>query len=116
MSQPTHAATQALEEQIAGLMSEIAFQKVLLASIDDTVQNREAAEDEVRYEIKILEKQLRALRKPRTPTSAPQLRATGSSQRSEATPSTPLRRRPSDPASGDENGFGTAMNGLPGES
>ncbi|KAH8816892.1 SNF2 family N-terminal domain-containing protein [Xylogone sp. PMI_703] len=47
---------------IAELMNEIAFQKVLLSSIDDSVEDREDAEAEVRAEIKALERQLRALR------------------------------------------------------
>jgi uncharacterized coiled-coil protein SlyX len=48
------------------LLNELAFQKVLLNSIDDTVQNREAAEEEVRAEIRTLEKQIRDLKRGTT--------------------------------------------------
>lgn len=60
-------------------MSEIAFQKVLLSSIDDSVENRDEAEEEVRNEIKTLEKKLRALKRG-TISSASQSTATSSSQ------------------------------------
>lgn len=60
-------------------MSEIAFQKVLLSSIDHTVENREAAEAEVRTEIKTLEKTLRSLKHGAT-TSASQSTQIPSSQ------------------------------------
>ncbi len=51
------------------LLSELAFQKVLLNSIDDTVQNRKAAEEEVRAEIRTLEKQIRDLKRGTTTAS-----------------------------------------------
>ena len=51
------------------LLNELAFQKVLLNSIDDTVQNREAAEEEVRAEIRTLEKQIRDLKRGSTTAS-----------------------------------------------
>jgi phage shock protein A len=63
------------------LLNELAFQKVLLNSIDDTVQNREAAEDEVRAEIRALEKQIRELKRGSTTASQPQ--PSGSSQSSQ---------------------------------
>jgi phage shock protein A len=63
MSQALGASSQANQRQIDELMEEIAFQKVLLSSIDDSVENREVAENEVRVEIKTLEKQLRTLRR-----------------------------------------------------
>ena len=46
---------------IADLTCEIAFQKVLLSSIDDSVANREEAEHEVKTEIKALERHLKEL-------------------------------------------------------
>jgi hypothetical protein len=57
------AGSQATEEAVRELMNEISFQRVLLASIDDTVDDREAAEDEVRAEIRNLEKELRDLKR-----------------------------------------------------
>jgi uncharacterized coiled-coil protein SlyX len=51
------------------LLNELAFQKVLLNSIDDTVQNREAAEEDVRAEIRALEKQIRDLKRGSTTAS-----------------------------------------------
>lgn len=51
------------------LLNELAFQKVLLNSIDDTVQNREAAEEEARAEIRALEKQIRDLKRGSTTAS-----------------------------------------------
>jgi uncharacterized coiled-coil protein SlyX len=65
MSQP--ASSQA---EIEELESELAFQSVLLRSIDDTVEKRSNVEDEVRAEIKSIEKKLRALRKQGTMSSA----------------------------------------------
>jgi chromosome segregation ATPase len=65
------------------LIEEIAFQKVLLNSIDDSVQNREAAEDEVKEEIRELDSRLRALRRN---TKASQ---SSSQQSSSSMPSTP---------------------------
>ena len=73
MSQGLAASSQANQREIDALLGEIAFQKVLLSSIDDSVENREEAEGEVRVEIKNLEKQVRALRRgPCTTTSASQ--------------------------------------------
>jgi chromosome segregation ATPase len=73
MSQALGASSQANQREIDDLLGEIAFQKVLLSSIDDSVENREATEDEVRAEIKSLEKQVRTLRRgPSTTTSASQ--------------------------------------------
>ena len=59
----TQGASRASEQEIAELMNEIAFQKVLLASIDESVLDRSNAENEVRAEIKTLEKQLRDLKR-----------------------------------------------------
>src|SRR3984885_13405471 len=55
--------SQATEEAARELMNEISFQKVLLSSIDDSVEDRDAAEDEVRTEIRRLENELRALKR-----------------------------------------------------
>jgi len=62
MSQPQQGS-QATQEEIAELESEISFQKVLLSSIDDSVEDREEAEQEVRKEIYRLQKQLKAARR-----------------------------------------------------
>lgn len=56
------SSSQGPAQSIDDLLDEIAFQKVLLSSIDDSVQNREEAEAEVRAEITALERQLRKLR------------------------------------------------------
>jgi hypothetical protein len=72
------------------LLNELAFQRVILNSIDDTVQNREAAEEEVRAEIRALEKQIRALK--RGTTTASNSQPAGSSQFSQnQTSSTPKK-------------------------
>jgi hypothetical protein len=52
------------------LLNELAFQKVLLASIDDTVENRQAVEEEVRAEIQSLEKQIKGLKRCTTTTAS----------------------------------------------
>ena len=66
MDQSQHSVAQATQEQLDELINEIAFQKVLLSSIDDSVQNRQEAEDEVKAEIKSLEKQVRELKRSTT--------------------------------------------------
>lgn len=76
MSQSLPGSSQTMSAEIQELQHEIAFQEVLLESIDDTVVDREAAENEVKEEIRALESQLRALRR-RTTTTASQ---SGSSQ------------------------------------
>ena len=112
MSQ-TQAAASASEQEIAELMNEIAFQKVLLASIDDSVQDRANAESEVRAEIKTLEKQLRELKRRGTTSTASTFRPLISSQPSEATSSaSSLHKRPSNPTTEDDNASGTAMDGY----
>jgi uncharacterized coiled-coil protein SlyX len=69
MSQPQPpASSQATQDAIRELVNEIAFQKVLLSSIDDSVDDREAAEDEVRAEIKKLEKEIKNLKRGSTST------------------------------------------------
>ncbi len=70
MSQPQQAGSQASQQAINELIEEIAFQQVLLASIDGSVQNREAAEAEVREENRALESQLRALKRGTTTTAS----------------------------------------------
>ncbi|KAL2062122.1 hypothetical protein VTL71DRAFT_6388 [Oculimacula yallundae] len=61
MSQATSSSQMTQEE--LNLKEEIAFQKVLLSSIDDRVQEREAAEREVRTEIHSLEQKLNQLKR-----------------------------------------------------
>ncbi|RFU32429.1 hypothetical protein B7463_g3913, partial [Scytalidium lignicola] len=63
MDQNLPSSSQPSPLSVAELMNEIAFQKVLLSSIDDSVQNREDAEAEVKTEIAALERQLRELRR-----------------------------------------------------
>jgi hypothetical protein len=115
MSQPTQTqgATRASEQEIAELMNEIAFQKVLLASIDESVQDRSNAENEVRAEIKTLEKQLRDLKRRGTTSTASKLETSLSSQQSsEATSSSSsTHKRPSN-LTEEYNASGTAMDGF----
>jgi septal ring factor EnvC (AmiA/AmiB activator) len=73
------ASSQASQQKIDDLLNEIAFQKVLLSSIDDSVENREEAEAEVRNEIKTLEKHLLVLKRG-TASSSSQSAAASSSQ------------------------------------
>lgn len=47
---------------------ELAFQKTMLATIDDTVQDREDAEAQVKAEIRRLDKLLRSMRDQHKPT------------------------------------------------
>jgi hypothetical protein len=111
MSQPTQAAASASEQEIAELMNEIAFQKVLLASIDDSVQDRLKAESDVRAEIKTLEKQLRDKRRGTTSTAST-FRPAISSQIPEETSSAFPHNRPSNLTTEDDNASGTAMDGY----
>lgn len=66
------------------LLNELAFQRVILNSIDDTVQNREAAEEEVRAEIRSLEKQIRALKRGATTASNSQAADSSRSSQSQS--------------------------------
>lgn len=49
--------------QITEIMEELVFQKTMLASIDDTVADRDDAEEEIRGEIRKLERRLRELKR-----------------------------------------------------
>jgi hypothetical protein len=93
------------------LLNELAFQKVLLSSIDDTVQNRETAEEDVRAEIRSLEKQIRVLKRGTT--------STASNSRSSAAPKPSQTQfsdlgKASDPATGDglSSASASAMDGY----
>lgn len=88
------------------LLSELAFQKALLNSIDDTVQNREAAEEEVRAEIRALEKQIRDLK--RGATTASNSQPPGSASQSSQSRSSFFSKKPG-PAPGNSTPFATAM-------
>jgi hypothetical protein len=92
------------------LLNELAFQKVLLASIDDTVQNRQAAEEEVRAEIRSLEKQIRMLKRCTTSTASHSQFTSGSTQPSQ-TQSSNLSTI-SDPALGKSKTIASAMDGY----
>jgi hypothetical protein len=117
MSQPTQtqAAARAFEQEAAELMNEIAFQKVLLASIDESVQDRSNAENEVRAEIKTLEKQLRDLKRRGTCTTSTASKpetSLSSQQSSEATSSaSSTHKRPANPTE-EDIASGTAMEGF----
>ncbi len=98
------------ERRIHELQEEILFQRVLLSSIDDTVQNRAQAEQDVKDEIHSLQRQLVKLKRGTTAdlTTASTLSQPASSQRIEATPrsSSPRSKSASNAAS---------MEGYPGE-
>lgn len=66
MSQLYQAASPVVQGQINELIEEIAFQRVLLESMDDTVVNRQQAELDVRKEIRDLENQVKRLRRGTT--------------------------------------------------
>ena len=68
MSSSQLTGSTAVQYEIEELMSELMLQKVLLSSIDESVEDREAAEIEIRAEIKALERRLKDLR--RGPTSS----------------------------------------------
>ena len=91
MSSSTAALSPAQQQEMNELMSEIAFQKVLLSSVDENVENRAEAEDEVRAEIKLLEKKIRALKRGTT-IAASQSTQLPSSLAADS-PSTPLKSR-----------------------
>lgn len=114
MSQLHQAIAPAVQSQINDLIEEIAFQRVLLESMDDTVVNRQQAELDVRKEIRDLENQVKRLRRGTTagaPTASNSSN-TNSSQAFEA----PIRHfspkvKPARPASPPE----ASMDGFRGE-
>ena len=65
MAQLQPAASQAAQyNTVAELMSEIAFQKVLLSSLNDSTEDLREAETDIKTEIRTLERRLRELRNP----------------------------------------------------
>jgi hypothetical protein len=105
-----HLRAEAPRFTMDALLNELAFQKVLLSSIDDTVQNRETAEEEVRAEIQSLEKQIRVLKRGTTTTTTSNSRSSASSQPSQ-TQFSDLSKT-SDPATGDGLSAVSAMDGY----
>ncbi|KAG4430417.1 hypothetical protein IFR05_014107 [Cadophora sp. M221] len=95
----SQAASSQVTQEMNDLKEEILFQQVLLSSIDDHVQNREAAEQEVRDEIHSLERKLNQLKRAARGSSKP------SSQNLQSTPEQ-LAGIVEDPAT-------VAMNGHP---
>ncbi|KAK0105181.1 hypothetical protein ONS95_004422 [Cadophora gregata] len=92
-------------QEMRDLKEEILFQKVLLQSIDDNVQDREAAEQEVRHEIHSLERQLNRLKRAAQGSSG--FSSKPSSQSFHSTPGKdPTNSASEDPAR-------VAMNGYP---
>ncbi|KAE8443177.1 hypothetical protein EG329_002275 [Mollisiaceae sp. DMI_Dod_QoI] len=112
MSQPQQTGSQASQQAINELIEEIAFQQVLLASIDGSVQNREAAEAEVREEIRSLESQLRALKRGTT-TTASNSQLSPSSHSTQATVSSNSPSKKSSHSLSQDNAVsGSAMDGT----
>lgn len=94
MSHPaSQPSSQALSPEVRELLNEIAFQKVLLNSLNDTVENREEAEREISAEIKTLEKQLRHLKRCTTSTAS-NCTPSASQFFSQATPSNSTTTKP----------------------
>lgn len=108
-SQPSEDLTRQIEE----LRDEIAFQHVLLSSIDDNVQDREDAERDIRDEIRSLERKVRDLKR-RVTTAASTFGSSQSSfQSPQAAPQSSARRNntlSSPSGAGDDEPAGT-MNG-----
>ncbi len=118
MSQSSQMASSQVSRQITELIDEIAFQRVLLSSIDDNVQDREDAEKDVRDEIRSLERQLRDLRRRTTTTALKSRSSNPSSQNLQATPSRPSRNYTANSLDGGHDKDAaekTAMNGYSGE-
>jgi hypothetical protein len=90
------------------LLNELAFQKVLLNSIDDTVQNRDVAEEEVRAEIRALEKQIRDIRRSSTTASNSQHSASSQSSQKSSSGSS---KKPN-PGTGNGTSSAAAMDGY----
>lgn len=93
----SQATEEAIKEVIRELINEISFQKVLLASIDDSVDDREAAEDEVRTEIWRLEREVSELKRgsgstiTEPATSSPDFIEAGAASSSSSLPRQPDR-------------------------
>jgi uncharacterized coiled-coil protein SlyX len=68
---PRATVSEDISGEISELMDDIAFQKVLLASIDDSVHDRSNAESELRAKIETLEKQLSDLKRRGSVSSRP---------------------------------------------
>ncbi|KAH7310958.1 SNF2 family N-terminal domain-containing protein [Rhexocercosporidium sp. MPI-PUGE-AT-0058] len=99
----SQAASSQVTQEMNELQEEILFQKVLLQSIDDHVQNREAAEQEVRDEIHSLERKLNQLKRAAKATSSS---SKPSSQNFQSTPQQPTS------SSAGEDPTSVAMNGY----
>lgn len=110
MSQPQNAA------EIDDLLDEIAFQQTLLASIDDSVHNREEAQNEVKAEIRTLTARLRV--KQGITTTALNSRTHSSSQNStsaSANASYQTQPQPPKTSTGGDLSSEAAMNGYLGQ-
>ncbi|TVY19000.1 putative ATP-dependent helicase [Lachnellula arida] len=70
MADSQQAAAASQTPEMEELMDELCFQKVLLQSIDHTVQDKEDATQQVKLEIAGLEKKLKDLRRGRQPTAS----------------------------------------------
>jgi hypothetical protein len=99
MSQPDQVVSVEVQLEIDDLIGEIAFQRVLLESIDDTVQNRHEAELEVRKEIRNLESQVKRLKRGTTggtPTASNYSNSASSQVMEAPAPSSSPKIRPLD--------------------
>lgn len=82
---------------------ELAFQDVLLKSIDDSVENREEAINEIKAEIELLKKRLRGL-SHRTTSTASSSRQSASQSSIRATHSPPSKS-PNKQAQGQDRNY-----------
>lgn len=80
-----------IQAQIQNLLEEIAFQRVLLESIDDSVLNREVAQKEIEDEILTLQRQVKALKRGTTAAAS----SSSSTQQSSAPTQTSSPRQKS---------------------
>ncbi|KAF4637235.1 hypothetical protein G7Y89_g851 [Cudoniella acicularis] len=98
------AMSEATQRLIEDTFEELSFQKVLLASIDDTVTNREDAEAEVRQEIKTLEKRIKELKRGG--------RSSASQSSTAASSTSPSRNRSKPAPTANGAASGTVMEGY----
>jgi len=82
MAGSQQAASASQIQAIQELQDELCFQQVLLRSIDDKVQDKENAAQQVKQEIAVLEKQLKALKRGNKPTASNPSTTVGSFQAS----------------------------------
>jgi uncharacterized coiled-coil protein SlyX len=84
---------------IQDLYNEIAFQRVLLSSIDETVVNWEELQDQVKEEIESLIRQVKDLQRSTTSTASASLPSSASERSQQTAPSSSMKSNAKDKAS-----------------